>query len=156
MDLVREYAFAMAPGSEVRNARGSGRLRRLARARKVEAGVGSVSWRRAAMSCWGVSWCFEEETSGTEWVAYMSAMAVADVGAVHGVGHQDVNKSVVEGPAVGLEDLEIGKSGFDVSLDGVEPGFLFAWFAVSLAARDFLFDVLGPLQSFGVCAIGEG
>lgn len=42
MDRVNWYAFAMAPGSDVRKARGRGLLRRFARAWKVEAGVGRV------------------------------------------------------------------------------------------------------------------
>ena len=42
MERASWYAFAMALGSEVRKARGRGRLRRFARAWKVEAGVGRV------------------------------------------------------------------------------------------------------------------
>lgn len=89
-------------------------------------------------------------------LAYVSAVAVANVRTVHGVCHQDVNKSVVEGSAVGLKDLEIGKRGIGGLMYGIEPGFLPAWFAVRLAVRNLRFDVPRPLQRFDVCAFGEG
>ena len=50
MERVNWYAFVMALGSDVKKARGSGLLRRFARAWKVEAGVGRVRRRRAAIS----------------------------------------------------------------------------------------------------------
>lgn len=78
----------MLAGSPVRNARGKGRLRRLARAMKVIAGVGRVRRSSAVMS-----WSNDDEVSIIGWqiygtdVAYMSAMAVPDVRSIHGVCH---------------------------------------------------------------------
>lgn len=46
---IREYAFLVAGVEPVRNARGRGRLNRLARVKKLEGGLGRVRQRMAAM-----------------------------------------------------------------------------------------------------------
>lgn len=51
----------------------------------------------------------------------MGAVGVADVGAVHGVCHQDVGEVVVEG-SVGLEDVQGWECERDVPADSGEPG----------------------------------
>ena len=89
-------------------------------------------------------------------LAYVNAVAIANVRTVHGVRHQDVDKSVVQRPAIRLKDLEIGKCAFDVSMNSIEPCFFLTWFAVRLTVRNFLFDISRPLQCFEVCAFGEG
>ena len=46
---VEEYAFLVAEGEPVRNARGRGRLNRLARVKKLEDGLGRVRQNMAAV-----------------------------------------------------------------------------------------------------------
>lgn len=78
----------MLAGSPVRKARDRGRLRRLARAMKVMGGFGRVRRSSAAMS-WSqgkIDKHYLDAKGGAE-DAYMSSVAIADVGSIHGVCH---------------------------------------------------------------------
>ena len=52
--------------------------------------------------------------------AYVGAVAIADVGAVHRVSHQHVDKIVVQRGAR-LEESNFGKCSADIASDGREP-----------------------------------
>ena len=78
----------------------------------------------------------------------MSAMAVADIGSIHGVCHQQIDESTIERPPE-LEQLQIRKCCIHISSDSGEPHF-FLPFIPTFLTLDLLLRRLGPLERFDV------
>lgn len=83
----------------------------------------------------------------------MGAMRVAHVGAVHGIGHENINQTIIERATV-LEDLQVGEYGLKVASNCGEPGrFLEALIRTSLC--DTRLHFLSSLQCLVVGSFGQ-
>lgn len=84
---------------------------------------------------------------------YVGAMRVAHVGAVHCIGHENVDQTIIQRATV-LEDLQVGEYGLKVASNCGEPGrFLEALIRTSLC--DTRLHFLGSLQCLVVSNLGQ-
>ena len=75
----------------------------------------------------------------------MSPVAIANIGPIHSICHEDVDQRGVKRPS-DLKQLQIRKCNFDVSPYRIEPYLFFPWWLVGWVFRIFQ-CVSRPLQS---------
>lgn len=83
----------------------------------------------------------------------MDAMKVAHIGAVHRIGHENVEQTIMQRATV-LEDLQVGEYGLKIASNCGKPGrFLEALIRTSLC--DTRLHFLGSLQCLFVGNLGQ-
>lgn len=76
----------------------------------------------------------------------MGAVDVADVGAVEGVGFQDVGEGDLGcGGRIAVEDAQVGEDGWNIACNGVQPGGFLRFGA--LFGREIIQTVLELLST---------